>query len=53
MTIHKRVVLGLFAAMLSFDITAQNIQVHGVVKDASGETIIGASVVQKVRRMPP
>lgn len=47
MTIHKRVVLGLFAAMLSLDITAQNIQVHGVVKDASGETIIGASVVQK------
>ena len=47
MRIHRRVVLGLFSAMLSLDISAQNIQVHGVVKDTNGETIIGASVVQK------
>ena len=47
MRIHRRVVLGMFTAMLSLDISAQNIQVHGVVKDTNGETIIGASVVQK------
>lgn len=52
MRIHRRVVLGLFSAMLSLDISAQNIQVHGVVKDTNGETIIGASVVQRVRKMP-
>ena len=47
MRIHRRVVLGMFTAMLSLDISAQNIQVHGVVKDTNGETSIGASVVQK------
>ncbi|WP_225982373.1 SusC/RagA family TonB-linked outer membrane protein [Bacteroides stercoris] len=33
--------------MISFSISAQNVTVKGTVKDKTGETVIGASVVQK------
>ena len=33
--------------LLSLSLFAQNIKVHGVVKDESGEPIIGATVIQK------
>lgn len=35
----------------SLEMFAQQLTVKGVVKDATGESIIGASVLVKVRRM--
>ena len=39
--------LYLLVTMISFSISAQNVTVKGTVKDKTGETVIGASVVQK------
>ena len=39
--------LTLLVAMISLSVSAQNFSVKGVVKDKNGETIIGASVVEK------
>lgn len=39
--------LCLLVTMISFSISAQNVTVKGTVKDKTGETVIGASVVQK------
>ena len=42
-----RMAFTLFGLMLTLGAFAQSIQVQGVVKDETGETIIGASVLQK------
>lgn len=42
-----RYVLLFFAAMISLSVSAQNVTVKGTVKDNAGETVIGASVVEK------
>ncbi|MDN0067243.1 TonB-dependent receptor [Bacteroides gallinaceum] len=42
-----RYVLLFFAAMISLSVSAQNVTVKGTVKDNTGETVIGASVVEK------
>lgn len=34
-------------AVISFSVSAQNVTVTGTVTDKTGETVIGASVVQK------
>lgn len=34
-------------AVISLSVSAQNVTVKGTVKDNTGETVIGASVVQK------
>ena len=39
--------LSFLVAMISLSVSAQNLSVNGVVKDKNGETIIGASVVEK------
>lgn len=39
--------LTLLVAMVSLSVSAQNFSVKGVVKDKNGETIIGASVIEK------
>lgn len=39
--------LFLLAAMISLSVSAQNVTVKGTVKDKTGETVIGASVVEK------
>ena len=39
--------LSFLVAMISLSVSAQNFSVNGVVKDKNGETIIGASVVEK------
>ncbi|MBM6890700.1 TonB-dependent receptor [Bacteroides caecigallinarum] len=39
--------LTFLVAMISLSVSAQNFSVNGVVKDKNGETIIGASVVEK------
>lgn len=43
----KRIVFCSVGVLLSLSLFAQNITVHGVVKDESGEPIIGATVIQK------
>lgn len=43
----KRIVFCSVGILLSLSLFAQNIKVHGVVKDESGEPIIGATVIQK------
>ncbi len=43
----KRIVFCSVGVLLSLSLFAQNIKVHGVVKDESGEPIIGATVIQK------
>ena len=44
---NMRMVLLLFVAMISLSVSAQNVTVKGTVKDKTGETVIGASVVEK------
>ena len=43
----RTVLLFLLVTMISFSVSAQNATVTGTVKDKTGETVIGASVVQK------
>lgn len=43
----NRLLLSMLYLTLSLGVQAQDILVHGVVKDETGETLIGASVVQK------
>ncbi|MBP7359427.1 MAG: TonB-dependent receptor [Prevotella sp.] len=43
----KRIVFCSVGVLLSLSLFAQNIKVHGVIKDESGEPIIGATVIQK------
>ena len=44
---HKRLMLSLLAVLGSVSLMAQNIKVHGVVKDQTGEAVIGATVKQQ------
>lgn len=41
------VLLLLLVMMIPIGISAQNVTIKGIVKDKTGETVIGASVVQK------
>ena len=43
----RTVLLFFLVTMISLSISAQNVTVKGTVKDKTGETVIGASVVQK------
>lgn len=43
----KRLALILFSVAAVTTVTAQNMNVKGIVKDTSGEPVIGATVVQK------
>lgn len=43
----RTALLFLLVAMISLGVSAQNVTVKGTVKDKTGETVIGASVVQK------
>ena len=43
----KRIVFCSVGVLLSLSLFAKNIKVHGVVKEESGEPIIGATVIQK------
>ena len=43
----RRMLLLLLVAVISLGVSAQNVTVKGTVKDKTGETVIGASVVQK------
>ena len=43
----NRLILSLLGVLLSLGVQAQEILVQGVVKDETGETLIGASVMQK------
>ena len=45
--LSNRLMLSLLGSLFSLGVVAQNIQVHGEVKDESGEAVIGASVMQK------
>ena len=43
----RTALLFLLVAKISHSVSAQNVTVKGTVKDKTGETVIGASVVQK------
>lgn len=43
----RNALLFFIVAMISLSVSAQNVTVKGIVKDKTGETVIGASVVQK------
>lgn len=43
----RAVLLFLWVAMITLSVSAQNVTVKGTVKDKTGETVIGASVVEK------
>ena len=43
----RAMLLFLLVAMISLGVSAQNVAVKGTVKDKTGETVIGASVVLK------
>lgn len=43
----RTLLLFFLVAMISLSVSAQNVTVKGTVKDKTGETVIGASVVQK------
>ena len=43
----NRLTFSVMMMLLSSSMLAQNIKVHGVVKDGTGESVIGATVVQK------
>ncbi len=43
----RSMLLFLLVAVISLGVSAQNVTVKGTVKDKTGETVIGASVVQK------
>ena len=43
----RRTLLFLLVAVISLGVSAQNVTVKGTVKDKTGETVIGASVVLK------
>lgn len=43
----KRLAFILFTMLMSLNVLAQDIKVQGIVKDETGETVIGASVMQK------
>lgn len=43
----RAALLFLLVTMISLSVSAQNVTVKGTVKDKTGETVIGASVVQK------
>ena len=45
--LKMRFVLSLLTILMPLGLLAQNINVQGVVKDQTGETVIGASVIQK------
>ena len=45
--LKRRLVASLLSLMMPLSLLAQNIQVQGVVKDQTGETVIGATVMQK------
>ena len=47
MPIRLRIMVCLIGMLLPMCMFAQQITVQGVVKDQTGETVIGASVVQK------
>lgn len=46
-SLRKRLMLGLLAMLMPLSLLAQDIKVQGVVKDQTGETVIGATVMQK------
>ena len=43
----RAVLLSLLVTLISLSVSAQNVTVTGTVKDKTGETVIGASVVEK------
>ena len=43
----RTALLTLLVALISLSVSAQNVTVKGTVKDKTGETVIGASVVEK------
>lgn len=43
----KRLAFILFTMLMSLNVLAQDIKVQGIVKDETGEAVIGASVMQK------
>lgn len=43
----KRLMLSLLAVLMPLGLLAQEIKVQGVVKDQTGEAVIGATVMQK------
>jgi TonB-linked SusC/RagA family outer membrane protein len=45
--LRKCLMLGLLAMLMPLSLLAQDIKVQGVVKDQTGETVIGATVMQK------
>lgn len=45
--LRKRLMLGLLVLLMPLSLLAQGIKVQGVVKDQTGETVIGATVLQK------
>jgi TonB-linked SusC/RagA family outer membrane protein len=45
--LKERLVLSLLTLLMPLGLLAQDIKVQGVVKDETGETVIGASVMQK------
>lgn len=45
--IRKRVVLSILTLLIPLSLLAQDINVHGVVKDKTGEVVIGATIMQK------
>ena len=45
--LKRRLVASLLSLMMPLSLLAQNIQVQGIVKDQTGETVIGATVMQK------
>ena len=45
--LKKSLMLSMLMLLMPLSLLAQNIKVQGVVKDQSGETVIGATVTQK------
>ena len=45
--LRKCLMLGLLAMLIPLSLLAQDIKVQGVVKDQTGEAVIGATVMQK------
>lgn len=43
----RAALLSFLVALISLSVSAQNVTVKGTVKDKTGETVIGASVVEK------
>ena len=45
--LNRRLMISLLALLMPLSILAQDIMVQGVVKDQTGESVIGATVMQK------